>query len=145
MLVTLASLASAQTNPLTVDPPAKLSIKRGESSVLRLPVKMAAGYHVNSNTPAEDYIIPLRLTWDAKPLEVAEVTFPKPVMEKYAFSEKALSVYITDFAIETRFQAPANAQPGLAMALGKLRYQACTDKLCLPPKTIEVRLPIEIR
>lgn len=106
---------------------------------------MAPGYHVNSNTPAEAYLIPLRLTWDAQPLQAEAVTFPRPVMEKYAFSEKPLSVFTSDFAIETRFLAPASAQPGLAMALGKLRYQACTDKLCLPPKTIEVRLPIEIR
>jgi thiol:disulfide interchange protein DsbD len=141
----LASLSLAQTNPLSIDPPAKLSIKRGETAVFRLPVKMAAGYHVNSNTPAEEYLIPLRLTWDAKPLESEAVTFPQPVMEKYAFAEKPLSVFTSDFAIETRFLAPASAPPGLAMALGKLRYQACTDKLCLPPKTIEVRLPVEIR
>ena len=141
----LASLSLAQTNPLSVDPPAKLSIKRGETVMFRLPVKMAAGYHVNSNTPAEAYLIPLRLTWDAQPLQAANIAFPKPVMEKYAFSEKPLSVFTSDFAIETSFTAPASAQPGLAMALGKLRYQACTDKLCLPPKTIEVRLPVEIR
>lgn len=113
--------------------------------MVRLSVKMAAGYHVNSNAPAEAYLIPLRLTWDAQPLLADGATFPKPVLEKYAFSEKPLSVFTSDFAIETRFQAPASAQPGLAMALGKLRYQACTDKFCLPPKTIEVRLPVEIR
>jgi hypothetical protein len=146
MLATLpATLSLAQTNPLSVDPPAKLSVRRGEMVSFRLPVKMAPGYHVNSNTPAEDYLIPLRLTWDAQPLQVEGVAFPKPVMEKYAFAEKPLSVFTSDFVIETRFLAPASAQPGLAMALGKLRYQACTEKLCLPPKTIEVRLPVEIR
>lgn len=138
-------MSLAQTNPLSVPAPAKLSIKRGETAVVKLPVEMAEGFHVNSNTPADEYLIPLRLTWDAKPLEVESVTFPKATLEKYAFSEKALSVFVSDFSIETRLKAPADASPGLAMALGKLRYQACTDKLCLPPKTIEVRLPVEIR
>lgn len=141
----LGTLSLAQTNPLSVDPPAKLSLRRGEQASLRLPVKMAPGYHVNSNTPSEDYLIPLRLSWDAQPLQVEGVAFPKPVMEKYTFAAKPLSVFTSDFVIETRFLAPASAQPGLAMALGKLRYQACTEKFCLPPKTLEVRLPVEIR
>jgi thiol:disulfide interchange protein DsbD len=145
LALVLANLSLAQTNPLSVDPPPKLSIRRGEAIEFRLPVKMAAGYHVNSNTPAEEYLIPLRLSWDAPPLKVESVRFPKPVLEKYAFAEKPLSVFTSDFTIETKFLAPASAAPGLAMAVGKLRYQACTDKLCLPPKTIEIRLPVEIR
>ena len=35
---------------------------------------------------------------------------------------------------------PASAPAGLGAVNGKLRYQACTDKMCLPPKTVDVRL-----
>jgi hypothetical protein len=27
---------------------------------------------------------------------------------------------------------------------GKLRYQACNDRMCLQPKTIDVSLPVDI-
>ncbi len=108
-------------------------------------MKLKPGYHVNSNTPSEEYLIPLRLTWDAKPLEVDSVQFPVAKVEKYDFSEKPLSVYVADFEIQSRLKVPASAAPGLAMAAAKLRYQACSKTMCLPPKTLSVTVPLEIR
>ena len=39
----------------------------------------------------------------------------------------------------------ADAPNGPGMALGKLRYQACNHNSCLPPKTIEVKLPVVVQ
>ena len=110
----------------------------------KIEVQLRSGFHVNSNTPADDYLIPLRLTWTAAPLELQDVVYPKPKMEKYDFSEKPLSVYSGDFEITTRFKTPPSAAPGMAVITGKLRYQACSHKECFPPKTIEVKLPVDI-
>lgn len=107
--------------------------------------QLREGYHVNSNTPAEDYLIPLKLTWNATPLEVISVEYPAPKLEKYPFSAKPLSVFSGDFDITTKFKVPANAPNGPAILTGKLRYQACTDRMCLPPKTIEVPLTVDIQ
>jgi hypothetical protein len=112
---------------------------------VRLTAQLKSGYHVNSNTPSEDYLIPLRLTWDAKPLEVAGVQYPKPVLERYEFADKPLSVFTGDFDIVTRFKVPANAPSGLGILVGKLRYQACSEKLCLPPRNLDVRVTYELR
>ncbi len=106
---------------------------------------MKEGFHTNSNKPVEEYLIPLRLTWDAKPMETAELHYPEAKLEKHSFSEQPVSVYTKDFVIETTFKVPASATPGLGIANGKLRYQACTDTTCYPPKTIEVKLPFEVR
>ena len=65
-------------------------------------------------------------------------------MEKYSFSEKPLSVFTGNFQIVTHFKAPANAAPGPATLTGKLRYQACNSSMCLPPKTLDVSLQVEI-
>lgn len=130
---------------MTIAPPAKIIVKRNGVAEAKIRAQLRSGYHTNSNTPSEDYLIPLRLTWDAAPMVVAETVYPKPVMEKYAFAPKPLSVFSGDFDILTRFKAPATATPGLGIAVGKLRYQACNDNSCLPPRTVEVRLPYEIR
>jgi len=106
---------------------------------------MNPGYHVNSNTPSDEFLIPLRLTWEAGPIEVKEVVFPKPQLESYAFTEKKLSVYTGAFEITTRFAVPAAAPAGSRTLTGKLRYQACTERLCLAPKTLTVELPVTIR
>jgi thiol:disulfide interchange protein DsbD len=144
-LVLLAGIAFGQTNVLSVVPGEKVRIKRNESVSAKVHLQLRPGYHVNSNTPAESYLIPLKLTWKADPLEAGEVIYPKPSLEKYEFSEKPVSVFSGDFEIVTKFKAPASAPNGPAIVTGKLRYQACNDKMCLPPKTIDVPLTVEIQ
>jgi hypothetical protein len=110
-----------------------------------LTCQIRGGYHVNSNTPADQYLIPLRLTWDASQIKTIDVSYPKPQMVSYSFSPKPLSVHTGDFDIVTRFQVPPQAPLGPSVLAGKLRYQACNDSMCLPPKTVEVRLSLDIR
>ncbi len=111
----------------------------------KVTLQLRNGYHVNSHTPADEYLIPLRLTWTASPLEVVDVTYPQPKLENYSFSTKPVSVFTGDFDIITRFKAPATSPQGPTVLVGKLRYQACTDTSCLAPKTVEVRLPVHIQ
>ena len=89
-----------------------MSAKAGATAQIKLTAELRAGYHCNSNTPSDDYLIPLKLTWTAAPLEVAGVDYPKPQMEKYSFSDKPLSVYTGNFDLVTRFKVPASAPAG---------------------------------
>lgn len=142
--ILVAGVAFAQTGVLSVAPATKLHAKRGATVSARIHAQLKPGYHVNSNTPNDDYLIPLKLTWSADPLSVAQVVYPKPQTEKASFSEKPLSVFSGDFEIETKFKVPANATSGPAIATGKLRYQACNDRMCLPPKTVEIPLTVMV-
>lgn len=144
-LLACSSAALAQTQVLTVVPPALFSVKRAEPVEAKLHLQLRQGYHVNSNTPSDAYMIPLKLTWDAGTLEAKEVVFPKPHMEKSEFAEKPLSVFTGEFDIITKLAAKPNTAPGLGLLNGKLRYQACNDKMCQPPKTVDVKLTYEIR
>ena len=110
----------------------------------KIAVQLRAGYHVNSNTPAEAYLIPLKLTWNAGALETAEIVYPKPQMEKYAFSETPLSVLSGEFDILTKFKVAPAAVSGPTAITGKLRYQACNDRMCLPPKSVDVALQVDV-
>lgn len=107
-------------------------------------LQLRQGYHCNSNTPSDDYLIPLKLTWSPGPLESPAVSYPTPQMQKFAFSDKPISVYSGDFAVTTKFKVAASANPGTAFISGKLRYQACNDRMCLPPKTVDVSVPVDI-
>ncbi len=138
-------LALAQTNVLTVNPVPKLRVKRGDTATAVLHAQIKPGYHANSDKPTDEYLIPMKLTWQADPLQVSEVIFPKAQMEKYAFSEKPLSVYSGDFDVTTKFKAPPNAPRGPAILSAKLRYQACNDRMCLPPKTVDISLTVDIQ
>src|SRR5579862_4745635 len=62
-------LCSAQTNVLTVIAPDKVTAKHGALLDVKTQVQLKPGYHANSNTPSEAYLIPMRLTWAPGPLE----------------------------------------------------------------------------
>jgi hypothetical protein len=131
-------------NVLSVAPPAKLTAKQGSIVTATTTLKLQVGYHCNSDKPKDEYLIPLKLTWTAAPLEVADVAYPKPQMEKFSFSPEPMPVFTGDFEVVTRFKVPASATIGSTVLTGKLRYQACNDRMCLQPKTIDVLLPVDI-
>jgi hypothetical protein len=76
---------------------------------------------------------------------VLEVVFPKPQMERFQFSAKPISVFQGDFKTQAKFKINSTAPIGLSHLTGKLRYQACNDRMCLPPRTLEIKVPLEIR
>jgi hypothetical protein len=142
----LASSCFAQSiTPLTIEPLQKVVVERGKSTTIKLQGKILAGYHVNSNKPNEDYLIPLRLTLTADPLIVEAVKYPAGHDEKYSFSDKPLNVLTGNFDILVTVKAPEKLEPQMHVLLGKLRYQACSDKACLTPKTIEIRVTADVR
>ncbi|WP_162179957.1 protein-disulfide reductase DsbD domain-containing protein [Bryobacter aggregatus] len=141
----LNSLFAQGINPVSVEPPQKIVIQRGQSATIKLQAKIEPGYHVNSNKPHEDYLIPLRMTLASDPLIVETVKYPVGHDEKYTFSEKPLNVLTGNFEVALTVKAPANLEPQMHVLLGKLRYQACSDKACLAPKTLEVRITADVR
>jgi thiol:disulfide interchange protein DsbD len=94
--------------------------------------KIADGWHVNSNTPSEEFAIKTELTLDAASAELLDARYPAHAMKSFEFTGgKALAVYDGTFPIGFR----AKLKSGAAKFTATLRYQACSNKVCLPPKT----------
>jgi thiol-disulfide isomerase/thioredoxin len=129
---------------LTVAPSTPVQAKIGATVDAKLPLQLRPGYHVQSNTPTDKYLIPLKLTWNPGPLQPAAVVYPKPLMEKYSFSPQPQSVFSGNFELTTKFKVPASAIAGPTAITGKLRYQACNDTMCLPPRNMDVSLQVDI-
>lgn len=137
------SLAMAQTPFLMVKAPAGMVVKKGATVDVKVTATLNEGFHLNSHTPTEDYLIPLTLKWEG-PLEAVDVVYPKPQMEKYSFDDKPLSVLTGQFPLITKFKAPAGASPGPVTLNGKIRYQACNNNSCFAPKTVPVTLTVQV-
>jgi DsbC/DsbD-like thiol-disulfide interchange protein len=132
----------AQQNKLTVRPAEPISVQRGSTVIETLKVAVQPGFHVNSDKPKDEFIIPLKLTWGEAPLQVISTSYPKP--EEIQVGKEKLTVFTGTFTIQTEFKAPEHAQAGAATMTGKLRYQACNDQMCLRPATIDVRVPVVV-
>lgn len=95
--------------------------------------KIAEGWHVNSHTPTEEFAIRTELALDPATAElIGEPQYPAHAMKAFEFTGgKELAVYDGTFPIGFR----AKLKSGAAKITATLRYQACSDKVCLPPKT----------
>ncbi|MES1262229.1 MAG: protein-disulfide reductase DsbD domain-containing protein [Acidobacteriota bacterium] len=129
---------------LSVAPLPTVKAKKGSEVVVTLKASLPAGYHANSNKPTEAYLIPLTLKWTGGPLQMDAITYPKAEMEKYSFSDKPISVVTGEFSIATKFKVPAEAANGPAAQTGTLRYQACDNKACYPPKTLPINVTVSV-
>ena len=93
---------------------------------------ISEGWHVNSNTPSEEFAIPTVLELDPSAAELLAVKYPPHAMKAFEFTGgKDLAVY--DGTVVIGFQA--NLKPGVTKIPVTLRYQACSDRVCLPPNT----------
>lgn len=132
----------AQQNKLAIGAPSPINVKRGSTAIEKLQVEVLPGFHVNSDHPKDEYLIPLKLTWQDGPLETKTISFPKP--EEIQVGNQNLLVFTGTFDIRTEFAVPAKAPVGSTTITGKLRYQACSSQMCFRPASIEVKLPVNI-
>jgi thiol:disulfide interchange protein DsbD len=91
---------------------------------------IAEGWHVNSNTPSEEFAIPTVLELDPATVENVKATYPAHAMKAFEFTGgKQLAVY--DGTIRIPFTGKLKA--GVTKIRATLNYQACSDRVCLPP------------
>jgi thiol:disulfide interchange protein DsbD len=110
---------------------AKIDPAGDRRGVLRVESRIAEGWHVNSHTPSEDFLIPTVVSPEAAPgVTFGEPEYPPGKMAKFSFSKKPLSVYEREFTVRIPVSWTADATPDLA---GAVEYQACNDTQCLPP------------
>ncbi len=107
---------------------ATLRVGSGEAVV---EATIARGWHVNAHQPRDKFLIPTTVEFTPP---VGTVRYPTPVERKLAFSgDETLLLYEgTVRIVATRSGVPAGP------LRAKLRYQACDDTRCLPPRTIEL-------
>jgi thiol:disulfide interchange protein DsbD len=105
-----------------------LQKRSGDAVAGTITANVAPGWHINSATPTEDFAIPTVLTFENA--ANAQVKYPAHVMKAFEFTGgKQLAVY--DGSVAMPFTATLNA--GAASLRAKLHYQACSDRVCLPP------------
>ncbi|HUP46296.1 MAG TPA: cytochrome c biogenesis protein CcdA, partial [Thermoanaerobaculia bacterium] len=80
----------------------------------------------------DEYAIPTELTLDPATATLTNVQYPQHRMQAFSFTgDKEIPVY--EHTIEIPFSA--TLAPGSSVVRASLRYQACNDTVCLPPRT----------
>ena len=114
--------------------------KPGQSHRLAIELQIKEPFHINSEHPGEDYLIPT--TIDFKPVEgitFGKLHFPEPEIKTFAFSDNPLSVYQKTVRIFTTLTVSPDYS-GKEIALeGTVGYQACDDHTCRAPAELIFR------
>ena len=111
---------------------------------LAVKVNIEDTWHINSNKPYEDYLIPSELSIDTTYFKLTKAVYPKPHDFKFDFSENALSVYQGEIYIGALIETSKEIEPGEYKLIVTLDYQACNDKSCLAPTSVQDTLTVVV-
>jgi DsbC/DsbD-like thiol-disulfide interchange protein len=119
--------------------------QRGRPLQTAIVIDIPTGYHINSNRPLESYLIATQLKVEApNGVRVGAVTYPRPLLQSFKFSQKKLSVYEKQTKLRFTVTVPANYSGNAIDLKARLRLQSCNDEVCFPPKTYDRDLRIEV-
>jgi len=134
----------SQTNAQTVDGSIG-TVKRGGSVKGTIVLSLPSELHVNTNRPGGENLIPTSVKVSAAGAKVGGVSYPRGKNRKFSFSESTLNVYEGRTAFGFNLAVPANFKGNVVKVRAVVRYQACTDEVCYPPKSKEITLTAKVQ
>jgi hypothetical protein len=147
-LVAMASVyGQSQSRTFVEFEPLKaVTVAPGKSTPIELTFHIKDGFHINSSKPLTPELIPtaLGLTPPAG-LVIAKVQYPSGQLISFPFDPtEKLSVYSGDVIIKAVMIGQPNAAEGNYTIHGELKYQACDNNSCYPPKKLPVQLDVQV-
>jgi thiol:disulfide interchange protein len=120
--------------------------QRAQATMVNLNFRVPPGYHINSNNPKSEFLIPTALKMDL-PTDIilGKIEYPPGEETSFPFSpDEKLNVYNGDFTIAVAVHPLHSVVPGKYQMHGVLRYQACDNAACYPPKTLPVSFEVKV-
>jgi len=145
--VMAACLAAAPPDPVlwklhdSVGP-----VKAGAQFRVKLVAAVEDGWHFYSLKPMVEGPIPTRI-WiaEGQPFSLAggvQATDPQ-VMQDASFGME-VELYEGEAVFTLPVRVAPSAAPGVQKLVVSASYQSCNNKVCLPPKTVKVEVPVTI-
>lgn len=111
-------------------------VRAGEPQVVVLRFRVEDGFHINSHTPKDELLIPTAIRFNTgSAVKVVDEAYPKGSTFRLPVgSGETVDVYQGEFRVNVRVVVPK----GASTLVGVLKYQACDNAVCFPPKTLPV-------
>ena len=125
--------------------PAALEVQPGGSARVAITVRLPEGFHMNSDKPRDENLIPITVSMEAVPAVTgATAAFPEPLDLKQEGEPVPLRVFEREFAIGLQVSVAADAAAGAHKLPLRVRYQACDEKQCYLPITAPLELNLSV-
>jgi Disulphide bond corrector protein DsbC len=150
-LLVLMSAASARAQlgkspSVSMAPVSTVTAPQATRTIVPLNCRVASGFHINSNTPKSEFLIPTALKMDPPTdIVLGKIEYPEGKDLVFPFSpDEKLNVYSGDFSVNLTVHPLSSVVPGKYVMRGVLRYQACDNAQCFPPKTLPVSFEVKV-
>lgn len=124
----------------------RVVVTPGHATPVQFTFHVEDPYHVNSSQPLEPELIPTQLHFSL-PGEIAigRMQYPAGKLMSFPFDPSTkLSVYSGDFVIKGVVVAPTAASTGTYTIHAELKYQACDNNSCYPPKKLPFTFNVKV-
>ena len=125
--------------------PAALEVQPGGSARAAINVRLPEGFHMNSDKPREENLIPITVSMEALPAVAgATAAFPEALDLKQEGAALPLRVFEREFAIGLEVNVAKDAPAGAHKLPLRVRYQACDEKQCYLPVNASLELNLSV-
>lgn len=142
LTVSFVSEASGQTVTASVP---RNTVSKGKATRVTVVLDIPGNLHVNSNRPNSEYAIPTTVRATASGARVGAVSYPRGVNRKFEFSPNYINVYEGRPRFTFPVTVPASYRGSTLRIPVTVRYQACTNEVCYPPRSKTVTINARVQ
>ena len=124
----------------------EITVSSGKNGVIQIYVTVKSDYHIQANKVKDEFIIPTTLDiTTGEIITIDKQLFPAARKFRLEGTKDHLLVYDGNFKIEIPFRTNEKVVRGNYQLNAKLHYQACNNKRCLPPRTIDFSISLNVK
>jgi thiol:disulfide interchange protein len=140
----LAALASGQ-NPVSLSMSVSpATVPAGGGGTARITASIEGGWYLYSISQGPGGPIPTRITLGDGPFKLGGISGPRPKVKMDPNFGINTESYAGTAVFNLRFTVPAETAEGPQTLNANVRFQACNDSVCLPPRTIKLASAVTI-
>lgn len=147
ILIVLFSMSAVASLPkyVSAEKMKEVSLTQGSTTVIDLAFLVVKGFHIQANPASEPRLIATALTIvDSDSIKADTAVYPPGKPFRLKGSNADIATFEGRFVIKVPIIVRATATPGKASLGAQLRYQACNEKNCFFPTTLNFAIPLEI-
>ena len=131
---------------VTTEPVAPVHVSSGKPGRVQLDFRVMSGFHINSRHPKDELLQPTLLKLNPPTdILVGKVNYPEGKDLTFAFLPgESLNVYTGDFNITALVTAARSLPAGTYRVHAALKYQACDDRQCYPPREAPADFDVKV-
>lgn len=143
LLLPLLAFAQPQT-PITFSGEAPDRVQPGAEFLIKLTARQETGWHLYSLTTPRPPIATTLTIKDGDPVEAVAAYQPAPTRKLDPNFGSETETFEGEVVFYLKARVKPDAPAGKAEFTAQARFQACTDKLCLPPRRVPIPLTLTI-